>query len=132
MSDKKFRVFHMSIDKMENVNSKVHVVESDNASIFPAPQWISVIELDAAMELKTLVTEYIELAAKHSREASVLSAKLVTVHLHSCELERKLEIAKKALEKISDPRKRDHREPDAYTELGCVMHIAEEALKEIE
>lgn len=29
-----------------------------------------------------------------------------------------------ALEKIADPRKRDHREPDAATELGCVMHIA--------
>jgi dynactin complex subunit len=34
-----------------------------------------------------------------------------------------------ALEKIADPRKRDHREPDAYTELGCVMHIAEQALE---
>jgi hypothetical protein len=33
-----------------------------------------------------------------------------------------------ALEKIADPRKRDHKEPDAYTELGCVMHIAETAL----
>lgn len=35
-----------------------------------------------------------------------------------------------ALEKIADPRKRDHREPDAYTQLGCVMHIAETALSE--
>lgn len=35
-----------------------------------------------------------------------------------------------ALEKIADPRKRDHTEPDAYTELGCVMNIADEALKE--
>lgn len=33
-----------------------------------------------------------------------------------------------ALDKIADPRKRDHKEPDAYTTLGCVMHIAEEAL----
>jgi hypothetical protein len=34
-----------------------------------------------------------------------------------------------ALEKIADPRKRDHREPDAQTELYCVMHIAEQALE---
>jgi hypothetical protein len=33
-----------------------------------------------------------------------------------------------AVEKIADPRKRDHREPDTYTELGCVMNIADQAL----
>lgn len=33
------------------------------------------------------------------------------------------------LEKIADPRKRDHKEPDSYTQLGCVMHMAEEALR---
>ena len=43
-----------------------------------------------------------------------------------------LQIAKEALEKIADPRKRDHQEPDAYTQLGCVMNIANEALKVIE
>jgi hypothetical protein len=36
---------------------------------------------------------------------------------------------REALEKIADPRKRDHKEPDAYTELGCVMNIASEALQ---
>ncbi len=35
---------------------------------------------------------------------------------------------RQALGKIADPRLRDHREPDAYTELGCVMNIASEAL----
>lgn len=34
-----------------------------------------------------------------------------------------------ALQKIADPTKRDHKEPDAYTTLGCVMHIANEALE---
>lgn len=33
-----------------------------------------------------------------------------------------------ALEKIADPRKRDHKEPDTYTELGCIMNIADQAL----
>ncbi len=33
-----------------------------------------------------------------------------------------------ALEKIADPRKRDHSEPDTYTTLGCVMQIAQDAL----
>lgn len=47
------------------------------------------------------------------------------------ELEEKLSKAVEALEKIADPRKRDHKEPDAYTTLGCVMHIADEALSKI-
>lgn len=37
-----------------------------------------------------------------------------------------------ALEKIADPRKRDHKEPDTYTELGCVMNIANDALERLE
>lgn len=44
------------------------------------------------------------------------------------ELEAQLQIAKEVLEKISDPRKRDHREPDKYTEVGCMIHMAEVAL----
>ena len=36
-----------------------------------------------------------------------------------------------ALQKIEDPRLRDHKEPDAYTELGCVMNMASIALDEI-
>ncbi|CAM6004917.1 unnamed protein product [Sphagnum balticum] len=39
-----------------------------------------------------------------------------------------LKTASEALEKIADPRKRGHSEPDAYTSLGCVMNIADEAL----
>lgn len=34
-----------------------------------------------------------------------------------------------ALEKIADPRKREHQEPDKYTEVGCMINIAEEALR---
>jgi len=36
----------------------------------------------------------------------------------------------KALEKIADPRLRDHREPDKYTEVGCMIYMAEQALAE--
>ena len=36
--------------------------------------------------------------------------------------------AVEVLEKIADPRKRDHREPDPYTQLGCVMNMAQEWL----
>lgn len=39
---------------------------------------------------------------------------------------------KDALERIADPRKRTHKEPDAYTTLGCVMNMAEQALAEVE
>jgi len=34
----------------------------------------------------------------------------------------------RALDKIADPRKRGHREPDAYTTVGGVIHIAQDAL----
>lgn len=43
-------------------------------------------------------------------------------------LASEIAILREALGKIADPRKRDHKEPDAYTELACVMHIANEAL----
>lgn len=36
-----------------------------------------------------------------------------------------------ALDQIRDPRKR-HKEPDSYTELACVMNIADEALKKLD
>jgi hypothetical protein len=39
-------------------------------------------------------------------------------------------IAVEALDLIRDPRLR-HPEPDKYTELGCVMNIADEAFKKI-
>ena len=35
----------------------------------------------------------------------------------------------KALEKIRDPRLRDHKKSDKYTEVGCMMNIADEALE---
>lgn len=47
------------------------------------------------------------------------------------ELEKQLKVAREALDKIRDPRKR-HSEPDKYTELGCVMNIADEALKKLD
>jgi hypothetical protein len=43
-------------------------------------------------------------------------------------LEAEHALMKEALEKIADPRKR-HKEPDKYTELGCVMNIADVALQ---
>jgi hypothetical protein len=39
-------------------------------------------------------------------------------------------IAVEALDQIRDPRKR-HAEPDKYTELGCVMNIADKAYEQI-
>ncbi len=43
---------------------------------------------------------------------------------------KEAEVLVEALKKIADPRLRDHKEPDQYTELGCVMHMADEALRE--
>lgn len=42
-----------------------------------------------------------------------------------------LKIATEALEKLADPRKRDHTEPDKYTEVGCMINIAQEALDKL-
>lgn len=47
---------------------------------------------------------------------------------HRDQLAAQLAIARTALEKIADPRLRDHQEPDKYTEVGCMMYIAEQAL----
>lgn len=43
-------------------------------------------------------------------------------------LEKELAVYRDALGKVSDPRKRDHKEPDDYTEKCCLMHIANEAV----
>ena len=61
-----------------------------------------------------------QLAAVREKNANLQSQRDVAV--------REQARLRAALEKISDPRKRDHTEPDAYTQLGCVMHIAQEAL----
>lgn len=40
-----------------------------------------------------------------------------------------VEKLKDVLKKIADPRLRSHKEPDAYSQLGCVMNMAQEALE---
>lgn len=47
-------------------------------------------------------------------------------------LAKLVKIQGEALEKVADPRKRDHLEPDDYTKLGCTMNIANEAIAECE
>lgn len=75
---------------------------------------IEVIELTPEIELNlSRVSHYDQLILAHSN------------------IHRKLDMAVKTLEKIADPRKRDHKEPDAYTQLGCVMHMADETLEKI-
>lgn len=65
-----------------------------------------------------------DIATEHAQVRSRLAESIAEVEA----LKRELEVATEALEKIADPRKRDHKEPDAYTELGCVMNIAQVAL----
>lgn len=65
--------------------------------------------------------EFIEMAGMHER-CDVAQAEFVP--------KAKLDRAIEALDKIRDPRKR-HSEPDKYTELACVMNIADECLKEL-
>lgn len=39
-----------------------------------------------------------------------------------------LENMRECLDKINDPTKRDHTEPDAYTTIGCLMSMAHDSL----
>ena len=50
------------------------------------------------------------------------------MHVELSKTQAALDVMRDGLDKIADPRKRDHSEPDAYTTLGCVMNIADEAL----
>lgn len=52
----------------------------------------------------------------------------IAMHVHKM---RHLSIALSALEKIEDPRKIGHSEPDEYTQKGCLMNIAHVALEKI-
>lgn len=54
-----------------------------------------------------------------------------SLHKEIEDLRAKLKIAEDALGKVVDPRKVGHGEPDAYTRLGCLANIANEALKTI-
>lgn len=66
-----------------------------------------------------------------AREIATMDQALIDADARYFDLNERMLKAVAALEKIADPRKRDHKEPDAYTTLGCVMHIAEECLAEI-
>lgn len=76
-------------------------------------RWADEMAASVVKVNKELITEYERMKAQ----------------LKTCE--QRLAIAVECLEKVSDPRKRDHKEPDSYTQLGCVMHMATEALQKI-
>lgn len=41
---------------------------------------------------------------------------------------KRIKALRKALEKISDPTKMDHKEPDLYSKYGCLINVAYETL----
>lgn len=69
------------------------------------------------------VIEALEQNMIEAREVAAQVNKLLTV------LSTAVRDMADTLDKISDPRKRDHQEPDDYTKLGCVMNMATEALE---
>jgi chromosome segregation ATPase len=84
--------------------------------------------VDASDEIETLRAEIEKLKAERdeAREWGVqrefeLSSKLAAAR-------EEAKVYRSTLEKIADPRKRDHREPDKYTECACIMNMADEAL----
>lgn len=84
-------------------------------------------------ELERVIYEYNKLedqrdALRSSNDSAIDHLNRESVKVYQLQEENKT--LKEALEKIADPRKRDHSEPDAYTQLGCVMNIANEALSD--
>lgn len=80
-------------------------------------------------------TDYDYLAEIESLKTTIQTLQTGNIHLVDDLQRAKREIARsqrlvEALRKIADPRLRDHQEPDKYTECGCMMHMAEEALAE--
>lgn len=70
----------------------------------------------------------LEKSAKKRLESA---EKLLFVTGKWIDLQTKCQDMKETLEKIVDPRKRDHKEPDKYTECGCIMNMAQECLERI-
>ena len=85
-------------------------------------------EKDAAYDL--LVKIHADLVEAVGPNKSLLAANTELRRYKVAALEELLRF-RTALEKIADPRKRDHSEPDAYTQLGCVMQIALDALEPV-
>lgn len=64
------------------------------------------------------------------RDRVILKRTIAARDAEISRLKANLDVAVTALDKIRDPRKR-HSEPDKYTEVGCLMQIADTALAQI-
>lgn len=73
----------------------------------------------------------LELAIAHDRQPYPTAEAYELACKERNHLRDENRVLREALEKIADPRKRDHKEPDAYTTLGCVMNIAEDTLEKL-
>lgn len=82
------------------------------------------IERELLAEIDALRGEKEMLRSLHLEAVQIRTQRQMELHAQDKELTK----LRDALQKIADPRLR-HHEPDKYTELGCVMNIANEALK---
>ncbi len=89
----------------------------------PVNENVKAVEIEAYHALDEKYNHAVNKFAEESLKRVELSDKFM-------KLTNKCERYRQALAKIADPRLRDHKEPDSYTELGCVMHMASEALGE--
>ena len=62
------------------------------------------------------------MAYRHAVSVRIASIK------HNHKLRERIEKLRTALDKVRDPRKRDHIENEPYASIGCMMNIADEAL----
>jgi cell division protein FtsB len=77
-----------------------------------------------------------ELTAEIDRLNSYVIAGYEVMHdelkAANAKLTEQVKAFRAALEKISDPRKMNHTEPDLYTKYGCLIHLASEVLAKFE
>lgn len=52
------------------------------------------------------------------------------ISMEKQKLQDRIEKLREGLDQISDPRKRDHTEPNDYTNVGCIMYIATVTLEQ--
>lgn len=101
----------------------------DSEEFIPGARWqhaqdaAQIAAMKAEIEQRHKDVQWV--AKKYYAEADEVYCQQIDTEKLKAEVER----LRAALEKIADPSKRDHAEPDLYTRYGCVLHIAEEALK---
>jgi hypothetical protein len=139
---KKYRIFYVDKMHLEDCDKSLDLGEGKPCRVVYYPhrddehRLIQVTESAYVRELEAKLESEIALRAegwaKFTECREYKSKRIKELIKLRDEKDRVIELYKTTLEKIADPRKRDHSEPDEYTSHGCVIHMAEQALEQAE